>query len=197
MKRNILILVFFLGIIPISCESVDPYYKIDNLTCQAFKDEALTNVVKPIDIISENKVYFKINMSYTYVANIEKSRQWFNFTTSAYAFSKGTPGIDGLKDKLKTIEIFSNNNFNGKPAGTDIKDLFKWHDVQWDGQQKTIDSLVIALNQSSFFIGGNPYFLKLILMGKPNDNLPQTFTFNFVYENGSRQLVSSTDINWV
>jgi len=193
MRRTLLTLIL-LGIIPFACHQVDGYFKIDNLTCEVYKDDELSLILQPVDTISNNQVFFKLNMTYDFIS-YNNTRQPFDLSTPTYATYR-RPGYDGLKDKLREIKIFSSNNFNGQNAGIDLKELFKWHDVQWDGEQKSIDSLVIAINKGSFLIGGNPYFLKLILKERPNENLQQTFDFDFIYENGNHQLVSSTTINW-
>lgn len=194
MKRTLLTLIL-LGIIPFACHQVDAYLKIDNLTCEVYKDDELSIILQPVDTISNNQVFFRINITYNFVS-YHNTIQPFDLSIPIYAFDKRPPGFDGLKDKLSAIKILSSNNFNGHNAGIDLKELFKWHDVQWDRQKKSIDSLVIELNESAFFIGGNPYFFKLILMERPNDNLQHTFDFDFVYESGNHQLVSSTTINW-
>ena len=194
MRRTILTIIL-LGIIPFGCHQVDGYFKINNLTCEIYKDDELSIILLPIDTISNDQLFFKINMTYDFIS-YNNSRQPLVLWTPLYAFSKGRPGNDGLKDKLKEIKITSSNNFNGQNAGIDLKELFKWHDVQWDGHQKSIDSLVIALNESAFFLDGNSYFLKLILKERPTDNLQHIFNFDFTYENGTHQLVSSTVINW-
>lgn len=195
MKRTLLTLIF-LGIIPFACHQIDDiYFKIDNLTCDVYKDDELSVILHPVDTISNNQVFFKINMTYGFIS-YNATRQSIDFSSPIYATIIPRQGQEGLKDKLTAIKILSSNNFNGKNAGTDLKESFRWHDIQWDGKQKSIDSLVIELNESEFFIEENPYFFKLILMERPKDNLQQTFDFDFVYESGNHQLVSSTTINW-
>ena len=193
MKRYILILIF-LGVIPFACEKAEPYFEISNLTCQVYIDDSLLIQIQPTDSLSDNQVFFKIDMAYDYVAD-NRMVHFFEFSPALYAFSKARPGKLGLKEKLNTIKIYSDNNFNGHVAGADIKELFKWHDVQWDGQQKPIDSLITLLNKEAFFLG-NPYYLKLILNEKPIDSLEHTFSFDFIYENGKHQLTNSIKINW-
>jgi hypothetical protein len=195
--RRVILMIIFLGLLPFGCweKVLDIYYEINDLTCQVFKDDSLSILIQPTDTVSNNQVFFKINMTYDYIAD-NRALQYFIFSRSLYAFSKGRPGRDGLKEKLSSIKIYSNNSFNGHVAGSDIKELFKWHDVQWDGQQKSIDSLVMLLNKTAFFVAESPYFLKLVLKEKPLDSLQHIFSFDFLYQNGQHQLVSSTMINW-
>ena len=195
MKR-VLLLFLFLGILPIACfQKVGYYFNITNLDCQVFKDDSLFTLVQPSDSLTANEVFIKIDVTYEYVGANSTSKG-ISFPGSIYAFDKPLPGKNGLKEKLNSIKISSNNEFNGHDAGSNIKELFKWHDIQWDGQKKPIDSLVILLNRECFFIGPNPYFFKLILNGRPTDSLQHVFSFDFIYENGNHQLIKTTKINW-
>lgn len=195
MRRTLLILIF-LGFIPIACEQVDEYFSINDLTCEVFKNDALSDFLLPTDSALNNLVYFKINMAYDFVSYAPPIKL-FDFATPLQAFSKGRPGNNGLKNKLKEIKICSSKSFNGLDVGADLKGLFKWHNIQWDGRQKPIDSLVIALNKEAFFIGeSNKYFFKLILNEKPADVSQHTFSFDFIYESGNHLLIYSTIVNW-
>ncbi len=194
--RRIIFILLFIGLIPIACEKVDGYFKITDLTCDTYKDDSLSQTIGLNDTITSNSIYFKINLSYDYIS-YNPTTPSFDFSQSALAYDKRKPGYKGLKDKLKSIKIYTDNVFNGNQAGSDLKDFFKWHDIQWDGQKKSIDSLVLVLNTESIFIGdANKYYLKVILNQKPIDGLNQVFNFDFIYENGSHQLISSSMIHF-
>jgi hypothetical protein len=195
--KKALLTLLFLGLIPIACiDQRYPYFIIDSLNCQVYRDDGLTAGLSPTDSLSTTQSFYKINFSYNYISLI-KNIEFFDFNNKAFAFSSEAPGFEGLKEKLSSIEIYSNKLFNGRPAKSNLKELFKWHDVQWDGMKKSIDSLVIALNKESFFIPDkHQYFLKLILNQRPTDSLSHIFTFDFVYKNGKHQTFNSTTINW-
>lgn len=196
MKR-ILLTLLFLGLIPFACiDQKYPYFIIDSLNCQVYKDDELTSILNPTDSLSAASSFYQVNFSYHYVSLL-KQRGLPDFSNSAFAFSSHPPGFEGLKEKLNSIDIYSDKLFNGRVAGSNLNDLFKWHDVQGDGQKKSIDTLVLALNKESFFIPDNQrYFLKLILNQRPADSLSHVFTFDLVYTSGKHQTFNSTTVNW-
>jgi hypothetical protein len=156
--RRVILILLFLQIFQIACwHQEHPYFQFNSFSCLTFKDDALTFLISSNDTISTTQTYFKLTSSIQYVA-----QRNLNLSNNAYGFKKPGPGDQGLKDKLSSIKIYSNNTFNGRAPSTDLKDIFTWDNIQWDGQEYSIDSLKNILNKEEPFLGQSDYFFKLI-----------------------------------
>lgn len=103
-------------------------------------------------------------------------------------------GYKGLKSKLNSIEITSNNVFNGIPAGMSLNNYFKSYKREYYSNPAglTIDSLKTLINKESYWSGDIEVYTKT----KPANNLNHQFTMTATFANGTVLLSKTKDINW-
>lgn len=182
--KKLILLLFFLGLIPLGCictESDRAYMEIQDFELIVFidgKNKQGTNVIAA----SQN---FKLEihvLEYDYI--VSNSQSFSPFTSSAAATSCLNMGYNGLKPKIDSIKIYSDNYFNGIAPGENLDSVFhaQYYDVV-DGEKTQFtgefDLLKDYLNISIWNI--NQGFLQLNT--KPQDNIVHQFTVQLFFEN--------------
>ncbi|MBL7726721.1 MAG: hypothetical protein JNM68_03500 [Dinghuibacter sp.] len=106
-------------------------------------------------------------------------------------------GERGLKDKIKTILLTSNQAYLGSPAGNSLNNLFKFYDVATGN----ITPRLIPLDSLGFFMnrGHNRINLAPVRMAsgtKPGNGLPHTLNIRFEFESGKIVNAVSPEFSW-
>jgi hypothetical protein len=139
--------------------------------------------------VTADTVFLNYYLTVNCVAQIKPA---FSFLiNSAYACSCGC-GEQGLKSKLLSIELTSDNVFNGIAANTSLNSLFKVKGDVSNAPDFSIDSLVTLFNGNDGIRPGFDLFTK----SKPGNTLNHKFTLNMVYANNTVVTVVSNPIKW-
>lgn len=116
------------------------------------------------------------------------------FVNIANACSCEGCGDEGLKYPLSSIEITSNNIFNGVPAGTPLNNYFKSYDKKYSSFEAglSIDSIKTLINKNISSLSYIPLYTKT----KPANNLNHQLTMIVSFANGTTFSSKTKDINW-
>jgi len=110
---------------------------------------------------------------------------------SAYACSCNGCGEKGLKSKLVSIEITSDNTFKGIAANNSLNAVFKVKSDYINAPDYSTDSLVTLFNNDGLRAGFSTF-----TKTKPGNNLNHKFTMNMVYANTTVVTVVTNPIKW-
>lgn len=187
--KKIALLLFFLGLIPLSCfEKVDPYYVISEMTLENYRDAKLLHPVNSTDSLTVDSVFICSRLNVGYISALQAP----DFTSSAMASTKAKPGRQGLKDKIASWSFKSNGPFSGQLVGTDLKRFLKPFST---GKYIDPELFIEQLNDRAIMSPSANYNLVFKLTGRPIEQLTQTFTLQFIFESG-RVLSSQTSLTW-
>lgn len=173
---------------PLSCHKIKyPYYQIDDIQIQAYKDSKLNSVVLQTDSLTSDTTYLTIQFV---GKNIAFHQLNFNFSNCAYAFKKRFDGDQGLKDKITNMLFYSNKLFNGRAPGTSLNDFFvrvgNWP-VDWQTTMNTSSSKDFEHNPN------RPK--RFLLIKRPQDSLRHSLTLELTFESGIKK-TSTSKIIW-
>jgi hypothetical protein len=129
---------------------------------------------------------------YLTVNCVAESKTDFSFlVNSGYACSCGC-GEQGLKSKLLSIEVTSDNSFNGIAANNSLNSFFTVKDDNVGVPDYSIDSLIALCNESNGIRAGFLLFTKT----KPGNTFSHKFKINMVYANSTVVTVVTNPIIW-
>lgn len=204
MLKRIIAVSLFMGLIPLSCGCPDTndYYS----TIQEFSIAEQVNflaIEENQDLDSTDTLTFLFSVSKSTVVDNWKIGS-FNFSNYAYALTQCPNDQQlGWANKVDSMKIVSNQNFNGIPAGTNIKDKFSGYtkDESRLNSPISISSLSFAINDFNGEIGAMAFgdygiYLKLLLSEKPGSNSEHKFSFTFYSEGKILNKVESLEINF-
>jgi hypothetical protein len=123
---------------------------------------------------------------------IAEAKTDFSFLVNgAYACKCSECGDLGLKNKLTSIEITSDNTFNGIAPNTSLNSFFK---LKGDNitPDNPVDSLVMMVNQLRSIRSGFSIFTKT----KPGNTAGHKFMLTMVYANNTTVTSISKPIIW-
>ncbi len=177
--KNCLIVLFFLGVFPLSfCAPEYPYYTIEHISLDAYKDKAFTKRQAATDSIFKDTVYIQLKLGTSFTAqNLD-----FSFANTCFATTKPSNGYKGLRDKIIDIQFTSDQTFNGRIAETNINTILNTSFIY---RASDFEEFEIRLND-----GPPSYYARtgkdliLYITEKPKDNLSHNFTLKFIFESG-------------
>ena len=123
---------------------------------------------------------------------VAKVKTDFSFLVNgAYACKCAECGSQGLKSKLASIVITSDNVFNAVPANTSLNTFFK---VKADNVNADfpLDSLSANINREN----GIKVYFSIFTKTKPGNTAGHKFTLNMVYANNTTVTVTTKAIAW-
>lgn len=130
---------------------------------------------------------------YLSVNCIAEAKTDFSFLVNgAYACKCPECGGQGLKSKLLTIEITSDNVFNGIAAGNSLNSFFKIKADYVSMPDFNIDSLVNNFNTQGGIRTGFSVFTKT----KPGNTFAHKLKMNMVFANSTVVTVFTKPITW-
>ncbi len=173
------------------CEKIsNHYYEVLNITVKPLgsKNTAVDNGT-PVNVDSLYLDY----LLYTNCVASHKSNFSFLVNT-ANACSCESCGDMGLKSKVTSIEITSDNVYNGIPANTPLNTFFKTYNKYniYNYSNITIDSLITLLNLNKRGIGD----LNLYTTTKPANILGHQLNLKTTFANGSTFSSKTKVIYW-
>ncbi len=174
------------------CKCVDskaPFYKLSSVSVQP-RGSAGVLVDNGIPVTADT-VFLNYYLTVNCVADARTDLSLF-LVNAAYACKCNGCGEQGLKSKLVSIEITSDNLFNGIPANSSLNSFFK---VKSDDPTKpdySINDLIILFNQPVGIKAGFFAFTKV----KPGNTLEHRFKLNLVYADNTELTVVTNPIVW-
>ena len=176
----------------ISCckclDSKDPFYEV---TRASVDPRGSGNVlVDNGNPVTADTFFLNYYLTVNCVAKAKTNISSF-LVNSAYACSCNGCGERGLKSKLVSIEITSDNTFNGIAANSSLNNLFKVKNLDKNMPDYNIDSLITIFNNNGITAG---FFL--FTKTKPGNTLNHKFKINMVYANNTTLTVATNPIFW-
>ena len=117
------------------------------------------------------------------------------FVNTANACSCERCGYEGLKYALNSIEITSNNIYNGIPAGMSLNNFFKSYDKYDRGssyENISIDSIKTLINKNYYSLNNVTLYTKT----KPGNTFKHQLTMTSTFANGVTFTSKTKDIDW-
>ncbi len=140
--------------------------------------------------VTADTVYLNYTFSNTCIASAKPD---FSFlVNAAYACKCNECGRGGLKSKLTSFQISSDNIFNGVVANQSLNSMFKVKDYFNPNISYSIDSLISAVNNGSHRLGYYSLFTKT----KPGNTSGHKFKLTIGFANGSTVSVAANPIIW-
>lgn len=179
-------------ILYISCckclDSKDQFYEVTRATINPYGSGGIL-VDNGIPVTADT-VFLNCYLTVNCVAEVKTD---FSFlVNTAYACSCNDCGDKGLKSKLLSIEITSDNIFNGIPANNSLNSFFKVKGDNISIPGYSIDSLITLFNQQGGIRAGFFLFTKI----KPGNTLSHKFKLNMVYGNSTTITAITNPIIW-
>ncbi|MEO6254513.1 MAG: hypothetical protein ABIO79_14465 [Ferruginibacter sp.] len=195
MLKKILILpVGFLltTILYISCckclDSNDPFYEATRITVDPRGSGGV--LVDNGTPVTSDTVFLNCFLTVNCVAETKTDLSFL--VNSAYACSCRGCGEQGLKSKLLSIEVTSDNTFNGIAADNSLNSFFKVKGDNINVPDYSIDSLITLFNGPGNLRAGFFLFTKI----KPGNTLSHKFKINMVFTNNTVLTVVTHPIVW-
>ena len=194
LKKLLILPVGFIltNLLYISCckcvEVKEHYYEVTNAS------------VKPIGSggqIIDNGVAITVDtvyLNYSFIPNcVVKAKKNLSFlVNTAYACSCIGCGDKGLKNKLNSIEITSDNVFNGIAANNSLNSFFKVQKDFYSNTEYSIDSLVSNFNKEGNMRGDFSVFTKR----KPGNTAGHKLKLTMRFANSTTVEVTANPIIW-
>jgi hypothetical protein len=138
--------------------------------------------------ITADTVFLNYYLSINCIAEAKTDLSFL--VNGAYACKCSECGDLGLKSKLLSVEITSDNIFNGIAANTSLNTFFK---LKGDNltPDYPVDALVSLINESNIRSG-----FSIFTKTKPGNILPHKFKLNMVYANSTNVSTISKPISW-
>lgn len=173
------------------CKPINKHYvEATNLTINPSGSQ--NTIVDNGVTVNMDSLYIDGNFSSNCVA--VNQNPFSSFVNMANACKCQGCGDEGLKYALNSIEITSNNIFNGIPAGIPLNNYFKSYEKKYSGYGSglSIDSIKTLINKNIHAVGSIALFTKT----KPGNNLNHQLTVKATFANGSSFSSKTKDINW-
>lgn len=195
-KLLILPVAFFLtNIMYIACCDCMPtnkhYYQAENFVLKPYGSNKM--VVDSGTTVSMDSLYLDC-FFYTNCVVSNKNNFSFLVNTASACKCDISCGDKGLKSKLTSIEITSDNIYNGKPANTSLNSIFKTYDKYNppSGIYLSIDSMITLINLNQRELSS----LNFYTTTKPGNTLVQKLNVKAVFANGSTFSSVTKPIYW-
>ncbi|MEO6541818.1 MAG: hypothetical protein ABIN74_12520 [Ferruginibacter sp.] len=176
----------------ISCckclDSNDPFYEVTRANINPYGSGGVL-VDNGIPVTADT-VFLNCYLTVNCVAESKTDLSFL--VNSAYACKCNECGKHGLKSKLLSIEVTSDNIFNGIAANNSLNAFFKVKGDYGTMPDYSIDSLISFFNTQSSIRAGFFLFTK----NKPGNTLPHKFKINMVYANTTVVTAVTHPIVW-
>ena len=173
------------------CEKINNhYYEVVNISVKPIGSE-YTSVDNGIPVYVDT-IYLDYFMNTNCVASNKNN---FSFLiNTANACSCESCGDKGLKSKITSLEISSDNIYNGIPVNTSLNSLFKTYNKYniYSYSTITIDSMITLLNIDQRGISD----LNLYTTTKPGNTLGHKINFKATFVNGGIFSSKTKAIYW-
>jgi len=172
------------------CKCLDPkgdFYEVTRATVNSFGSGGVL-VDNGIPVTADT-VFLNCYLTVNCIAKANTDLSFL--VNSAYACSCNGCGEKGLKNKLLSIEVTSDNTFNGVTANNSLNVFFKVKNDYINTPDYSIDSLVNIFNQDGLRAG-----FSLFTKTKPGNTFNHKFTMNMVYANNTVVTVVTNPIKW-
>lgn len=106
-------------------------------------------------------------------------------------------GERGLKDKIRAIQLTSNQAYQGTPAGSNLNTRFGFYDTDYNSataRLKPLDSLQFFMNKENYAISLWP--IRMASANKPGNALPHTLNIRLEFESGKIVNAASPEFTW-
>lgn len=183
MKRIILVFVLVTGVLGLAvkcCPDVLPYWNMKSFNMSLSEKvfgEAIT------DSTSTDTLNVNILMEPVFVAQ-ERTESTTLFLNHAHALSCTDGGFNGIKNKITDIKITSNEDFNGVPAGDDLKLICQFNENSYSDFIQNVNSY------------GAMYNLVIYIVNKPSQAIQRNIRVTFTFEDGTVLEQTSQDFVW-
>jgi hypothetical protein len=193
LKKLLILPVGFLlsNFLYISCckcvDSKDHFYKVENANVKPLGSGAV--VIDTGIPVTADTVFLNYYLGIDCVAEAKTD---FSFLVNgAYACKCQECGSQGLKSKITSVEITSDNAFNGIAANTSLNAFFK---VKGDypAPDFVLDSLVSIINREN----GIKVYFSVFTKTKPGNTAGHQFKLKMVYANNTTVTSISKPITW-
>jgi hypothetical protein len=172
------------------CKCLDPkgnFYEVTRATVNAFGSGGIL-VDNGIPVTADT-VFLNYYLTTNCVAEAKTDLSFL--VNSVYACSCNGCGNKGLKSKLLSIDITSDNIFNGVAANNSLNSFFKVKSDYTTSPDYSIDSLVTLFNNDGLRAG-----YSLFTKTKPGNTFSHKFIMNMVYANSTTVTVVTNPIKW-
>ena len=135
-----------------------------------------------------------VYLNYSFIPDcVARQNNKFSFlVNAAYACSCIGCGDKGLKSKLNSIEITSDNVFNGMPANSSLNSFFKVQKDFYSNISYSIDSLVSTFNAEGSMRNSFSVFTKT----KPGNTAGHKLKLTMRFANSTTVEVTANPIIW-
>ena len=195
LKKLLILPVGFLlsNFLYISCckclDSKDPFYEVTRANVRPTGSGGVL-VDNGTPVIADT-----VFLNYFLMVNcIAEAKTGFSslLVNGAYACKCNECGGQGLKSKLLSIEITSDNTFSGIAANGSLNSFFKVKSDDLNVPDYSISDLITFFNNNRGIKAGFFVFTKT----KPGNNLSHKFKLNMIYANNSVVTVVTNPIVW-
>jgi hypothetical protein len=169
---KMLIICIMYNLLMISCcNEPETFSKILDFSITLKEINYNAKTISNLDTTATEKLALVTDFNYTYEAYTNK-----NFSNNSCFASDCAGGQKGLKNKIKTIEVFSSSKFNNINVGETLNNMITCSYDEPDGDKHHLDNVPIetAINSinswNEFFLY---YSFKLLLMKNPLSNLKE------------------------
>ncbi len=193
--KKSLILLYFLGLLPLSCivkGQKDKYFTITDIKLEVYQDKWHQTKRNESDKITTDSLFIKFKFTPTYMAISEVNLGWQNH---CQATKVPPPGYLGLKTKLKAINFFSDSDFNGKTKGNDLSEFIYYNLNGKINDQSGLQSMIDYMNGSIRSQYYNYNECGFCFIRKPSGSKKHQFTIELIYESGE-VTKSNIDLIW-
>jgi hypothetical protein len=195
MKKLSITFVFSFGLIGVLltacfCKDVQPYWRPISGSTSVFSmlDNNLVEV-NPGDTVQADSIALLLNFEAEFVSM--KYSPLAQLTNVARATQKcPVDGHQGLKNKIATISIMSNENYNGIDAGQDISQFFRHR-----GQPLSI-SYVDLLNNYGYENMSYGLEREIYLIDQPINSIDRNLTVEIEFENDEAVTMQTLNFTW-
>lgn len=201
-RKTVFLLLILTGIIPFACcpESPEGPYKLQlfevtllNSDFLQIRKRTVPNYVIPAnDTYTGDTLLIGPNFIHGYAAQ----KSGFSLHASALALScDDYPRFTYLQDKISSVEVFSNSDFEGVEAGELLNGKLLVYSYSRD-EFMSLQQVITNLNTLNFNDNTDPSLGALMLTEKPLDNQPVSFTVRIRYESGIEESATSYPVSW-
>jgi hypothetical protein len=197
LKKVLILPVAFLltNIMYIACCDCKPtnkhYYQAENLVLKPYGSNMI--VVDTGTTVNMDSLYLDALFYTNCVVSHQSNFSFLVNTASACKCPEGCGG-NGLKSKITTIDITSDNIYNGRPVSTSLNSIFKTYDKYNPptGIYLSIDSMVTLINLNQRELSS----LNFYTTTKPGNTLGHQINFKATFANGSTFSSKTKAIYW-
>lgn len=190
------------GIIPFACCPEQPTgpYKVELSTISLFKSNYMrtssllndSSIIRPDETYQEDTLLLGLSFYYLLAHQpVSVSLHASAIATSCDEY----PGYTHLKDKIASVEVYSDQPFNEIPTGEPLTDKVSVYNYR-SQQIISLSQAITNMNTLQFYGGMDMMLESLVLSGKPAELAIRTFTVRIAHESGLEQTATSVPVRW-